>query len=74
MFYESSSKECKTSCVPSYKDITNNKGHCCPVDCEVCGDDSTKCLTCIAGRFLEGDVCITTCSGKFFGNSTTRKC
>jgi len=52
MFYESSSKECKTSCVPSYKDITNNKGHCCPVDCEVCGDDSTKCLTCIAGRFL----------------------
>lgn len=67
------SRLCVDSCADGYFE-SNGECQLCNLTCKTCSGSATRCLTCDAPYFLQGDECLPRCDVGFFGNTESREC
>ena len=70
------SKKCVKNCeIGFYKDTTHNVCEPCSQNCRSCDiDNSTKCLTCKTGTYLNDTKCVANCPPDKYGDDATITC
>lgn len=66
---------CVENCDPGYFISSNNECIKCHESCSKCdGKEANKCTECTGDRFLENNMCISSCGEGKYGNRTTNTC
>lgn len=59
---------CSTSCASNTFLNSSNICENCDLSCSTCVDSSTKCTSCPSPKVLQGNVCLDSCSDRFYSD------